>query len=129
MGWIARKTIKVDPLPVESESSGSKSVQSTVVLWAVDPKYEEEASKFLNQPLPELYSTIYKFNQSESKRAANNPKQTTIYQTQLWDFVEHIGKYRREGKHRRDNETTGKRTLRLARMARAVAGDSTIAKL
>ena len=32
----------------------------------------------------------------------------------LWDLVEHIGKFRREGKNRRDNATVSFRVLRLA---------------
>ncbi|CAG8544898.1 12251_t:CDS:10 [Ambispora gerdemannii] len=34
----------------------------------------------------------------------------------LWDFVEHVGKFRREGKNRRDNMTVSSRVLRLAEM-------------
>ena len=35
----------------------------------------------------------------------------------LWDFCEHIGKFRREGKNRRDTATVSSRVLRLARMS------------
>ncbi len=34
----------------------------------------------------------------------------------LWDLVERIGKFRREGKNRRDNATVSSRVLRLAEM-------------
>ncbi|KAI8824355.1 acyltransferase-domain-containing protein [Fimicolochytrium jonesii] len=35
----------------------------------------------------------------------------------LWDFCEHIGRFRREGKNRRDTATVAIRVLRLARLA------------
>jgi hypothetical protein len=35
----------------------------------------------------------------------------------LWDFCEHIGTFRREGKNRRDTSTVANRVLRLARFA------------
>ncbi|KAI8909511.1 acyltransferase-domain-containing protein [Gorgonomyces haynaldii] len=35
----------------------------------------------------------------------------------LWDFCEHIGRFRREGKNRRDTSTVATRVLRLARHA------------
>ncbi|CAG8507080.1 11866_t:CDS:10 [Ambispora leptoticha] len=34
----------------------------------------------------------------------------------LWNFVEHVGRFRREGKNRRDNMTVSSRVLRLAEM-------------
>ncbi|CAG8590188.1 6313_t:CDS:10 [Funneliformis mosseae] len=37
----------------------------------------------------------------------------------LWDLVERIGKFRREGKNRRDNATVSSRVLRLAEMVGA----------
>ncbi|KAI3638637.1 hypothetical protein MIR68_003135 [Amoeboaphelidium protococcarum] len=43
--------------------------------------------------------------------------------SKLWEFVEGIGKFRREGKHRRDNEVTGKRTMRIARLIRMTISD------
>lgn len=36
----------------------------------------------------------------------------------LWDFCEKIGKFRREGKNRRDSQTVASRVLRLARLSR-----------
>ncbi|KXS21141.1 acyltransferase-domain-containing protein [Gonapodya prolifera JEL478] len=38
-------------------------------------------------------------------------------QGQLWDLVERIGRYRREGKQRRDNMTVSNRVLKLTRLA------------
>ncbi|GES76797.1 putative acyltransferase [Rhizophagus clarus] len=37
----------------------------------------------------------------------------------LWDLVERIGKFRREGKNRRDNATVSSRVLRLAEIVGA----------
>ncbi len=42
----------------------------------------------------------------------------------LWDFCEHIGKFRREGKNRRDTATVSSRVLRLARMTSLWTFDS-----
>ena len=41
-----------------------------------------------------------------------------IHTSQYWGIAEKIGMYRREGKHRRDNESTSERVFRLARLAR-----------
>jgi hypothetical protein len=38
----------------------------------------------------------------------------------LWDLCEHIGRFRREGKNRRDTATVASRVLRLATMTRAL---------
>jgi len=37
--------------------------------------------------------------------------------SKLRDFVERLGKFRREGKHRRDTENASNRTLKLANLA------------
>lgn len=113
-------------------------------LYAIHPSYEAEVLPFIDQPLPNKgtpYRTAYKFNRNSdlsreftlsdslgqntiNGSSGNSRQPADIYSTRLWMFAEEIGKFRREGKHRRDNEVTGKRTLRLARMARAVGNSN-----
>lgn len=91
-------------------------------LYFVDPEVEREAANLIKASEKTVSSkSTHKspaFNEAE-------PEYTNaqVYGTKLWDFVEGIGKFRREGKHRRDNEVTGKRILRLARLARVIAGE------
>jgi hypothetical protein len=42
----------------------------------------------------------------------------TLRLTELWKLTEKVGSFRREGKHRRDNDSTGIRVLRLAKLKR-----------
>lgn len=111
-----------------SASTTPTNLPLAVTLYSLNSDLEKEILLFWNEPLPAVgtaYKNIYSFDkdlQSTSHIASRPipvahrvPK--TIYQTRLWDIVETIGKYRREGKHRRDNQITGQRTLRLARIA------------
>lgn len=110
----------------EHHHEGDKSNQ---IYYLLNSEIEKEAVRCLDQPLPQgLYMFSYQFD-LRSKHASPSPPSSLspapaakhMYETQLWNLVEFIGQYRREGKHRRDNQLTGQRILRLAKMARDVS--------
>jgi hypothetical protein len=106
LGLLTKKTVQ----PSTTNETGVPDPPT--VLYAVHSNYVGEATALLGQQPEGLYKDFYAFSND-----------TKLVKTKLWDFCEQIGRFRREGKHRRDNETTGKRTLRLARIARSVAGN------
>jgi hypothetical protein len=139
----AAKSRPMNSLGIQ-QSTNKQQTLSATTLFAVHPDLEAEVLPFINQPIPVLgtpYQSVYQLPSREtittgkrrltdsSGRPLSTAAITNVYGTRLWLFAEEIGKFRREGKHRRDNEVTGRRTLRLARMARHVGSAGSGAKI
>ena len=133
--------------PPQQQQPGGEEERMGVV-YAVSPEYEDEAVSFMRdpkhvyasvyefqqrptsnnthsiQPHPPTIPIVSTRNVNDENLVGvpvpggRSRRRGTIYGTRLWDFVEEVGKFRREGKHRRDNEVTGKRTLTLASLVR-----------
>ena len=117
MGYLITRRVASSLVPNAGKSP-------TTLLYAVDPVCETEILTFWDQPVPvgSPYRDTYEFAENNVNPsdggATSSGDQGSIFRTRLWDLVENVGKYRREGKHRRDNQIAGHRTLRLAKMAR-----------
>ena len=105
------------PISYPSSSSSHKKLQKTKteVLYAVAPEYE-------NEIIPFFANVDMNTGKDGQETSMSIQPSSDIYKSKLWRFVEELGAYRREGKHRRDNEVTGMRVLRLAILAREREG-------
>ncbi|KAJ3315014.1 hypothetical protein HDV04_004814 [Boothiomyces sp. JEL0838] len=110
-------------VPKKSMYDNSKSISlshsDTEDESATKEKYESHSST----------TEIEKLNWKSSRKirpmnvpiAEKDDNHNTWYQLRpkgrLWEFCEHIGRFRREGKNRRDTSTVANRVLRLAQLA------------
>lgn len=113
--------------PSASKTSVSNDKSKNVTWIAVHPDYiPKEPLPSLsvsgNENLPTKENTT---SNTESPRAPGlenelNDTMSAWYfhkpTGKLWDFCDRVGKFRREGKNRRDTATVSSRVLRLARM-------------
>ncbi len=105
---VAKPAFEADTQDPHGNPASKRPIQNITVFY-VDTKLENQALRFLSKEPRDLYRQIYSYNKASSKTSnkISSGTEPTIYKTKLWELVETIGKYRREGKHRRDNETTG----------------------
>jgi len=83
------------------------NAMNRLVAMKVLHKVKSDGSFLVLTPAYQFSSTCFQGNCYDSLKT-----------TELWKLTEKVGTFRREGKHRRDNDSTGLRVLRLAKLKR-----------
>ncbi|EXX75719.1 hypothetical protein RirG_039440 [Rhizophagus irregularis DAOM 197198w] len=129
---IVNKTTSKKPVPIiwfnEQDFHNKCQIFGKTLYYQGDLSYFEAINK---ETLKNAFIRLEEVGLIMVKRSHNTKVMTTIALSpdyiptrnsegaiepkgKLWDLVERIGKFRREGKNRRDNATVSSRVLRLA---------------